>query len=273
MIFRKSPAWGTLAVLILFGAQSFANACDKCKSCECKTAKCCDNKGLLDALDVFAGKLHSSLKSKKSSCDQAPSCGCEVKPSGGCEAKATCGCELTPSCGCEVAPECGCEVKGKPSPMTMPMLPLQDAIPMVPSVPAKPAVPAPLQTAPEVVPLPDTKVDPFQDDAASRIRKVPARTIQYRTDAKKYGDQFDPQASNRRPAQARARVLQVAGFDSKSSSRRPLGDQKLEPAASKLAPQVIPASAARPLSSAERTVSAAKRDKSEPVKQYHNPLR
>lgn len=49
---------------------------------------------------------------------------------------------------------------------------------------------------PAPTPLPDSEIDPFMDDAANRIRKVPAKRINYEIPQKQpYGNRYDPQAS------------------------------------------------------------------------------
>ena len=68
-------------------------------------------------------------------------------------------------------------------------------------VPA-PAPPTETQPSLESAPLPDSQIDPFMDDAVNRVRRVPAKAINYRMNSESsskpaYGDTFDPQANNR----------------------------------------------------------------------------
>ncbi len=121
-------------------------------------------------------------------------------------------------------------------------------------------------TVPQTVPvpepmLPDEAVDPFQDDSAGRVRKIPAKTIQFRNDRPNYGSDYDPQASIRvkfSDGQSVAAQLPV-------SSRKPLA---LRQAVSKTG-DVVPAAAwrLRPITStAARRLPA----QTEPLP---NPLR
>ena len=218
-----------LMFLVASLLQASANACDHCKS------KCshCDNRGLLDIADSLFGKLHSQTKkvlstgkptSKSRNCDHAASCGCEVEPTCGCEVEPTCGCEVEPSCGCESQPSCGCESSsGYNPPRRLPQAPAapthqhqhmhyppQQSLP--PQVQAQPPIqsqPSPEQNftpdprnftpappPPSLQRTPDADVDPFTDDSATRVRKIPARAIQH-SQALPYGNSYDPQASSK----------------------------------------------------------------------------
>lgn len=166
--------------------------CSTQSACGCSTCSKSKSKGLLSAADKLVSKLFS-FKKKKSQCSSAPSCGCETvpscdcpsEPSCGCEVEPTCGCEIEPSCGCEMEPSCGCSTTYSPNTGAINRYVPQQSMPEV-----KPAVPAP-------TPLPDAELDPFMDDAVNRIRKVPARRINYQVPKKlPYGNRYDPQASN-----------------------------------------------------------------------------
>lgn len=77
-------------------------------------------------------------------------------------------------------------------------LPPQPVLRSVPA-PVPPTQPVP-KVVPQVQPLPDSKVDPFGDEASNRVRRVPAQAVRYpRLDDQQtpvYGQSFDPQASN-----------------------------------------------------------------------------
>lgn len=204
----------------------------------CRACRPTDDRGLLDFLDSAAQKVHPCLpklrmprlpsldtalgKAFGGQCRQAD-CGCEVSPSCGCESSPSCGCEVRePSCGCEDSGACGCQsgqmvysthptpapsgpthghlhsMAPYDQPYTAPM-----SVPDHRTPPGPPAAPAPLRSttpfiSPEPMPLPDSEVDPFRDDSAARVRRIPARSIQYRrpaSNASNYGQNYDPQAA------------------------------------------------------------------------------
>lgn len=169
-------------------------------------------------------------------CRSCATCGCEATETGeatcGCELREpSCGCELHESCNCHTHADAsppsshhqhaydsppiqrGAQTYAQPQMAPRPApTPVPQATPYVePYAPNErynsPAEtyrqPAPYhelqpmpQRVPETVPLPDNKVDPFRDDAATRIRKIPSRTIQYRQPEAAYRQNYDPQASN-----------------------------------------------------------------------------
>lgn len=93
---------------------------------------------------------------------------------------------------------------------------------------------------PQVTPLPDSEVDPFRDESATRVRRLPARPVQHRQSQGDYRQSFDPQArhesvrmslsddvlsdphpASARPSQSPTGVAQVQprGLDPHGSSR------------------------------------------------------
>jgi len=289
------------ALLATFAAasNSVSLACDKCKS-NCKTCTQCDDRGLLDVVDLLAGRLQKSLEDSrpklvggvrsKGSCDQ-PTCGCEAVS----VAKPTCGCESS-----HAAPR----LLSSPIDEQWAEPPMTHRIPKpVPHVQSPPqetpdsqisrgesptAVPIPVKTDREANPrsrsLPDEAVDPFTDDAASRIRKIPATSIQYQRPVPRYVDQYDPQAANRyrvrvgdrvqAPQSARA-VGQSPQFETVQSSRRgPVANGSISDAG---VPAVVTASGSSRLQPI-RSTDAGPLPSREEVRRseeayYANPLR
>ena len=164
--------------------------CSVQTTCECQK---CSKKGLLSSAEKMVSKLQSHTKKlfgfrkKKSDCSAAPSCGCETKcePNCGCEPEPNCGCEIEPTCGCETTPSCDSCCSANAGAINR-YAPAQ-SVPTVTPESTMPTVPAP---------IPDSQVDPFMDDAVNRIRKVPAKRINYQVPRKQpYGNRYDPQAS------------------------------------------------------------------------------
>lgn len=150
------------------------------------------------------------------------------------------------------------------------------------------AVPVPVKTDREAKPraraLPDEAVDPFTDDAASRIRKIPANSIQYQRPVPRYVDQYDPQAVNRyrvrvgdrvQAPQPATGISQSPQFETAQSSRRvPVANGSIADATM---PAVVTASGSSRLqpirsSNAERLSSREEARLSEEA-YYANPLR
>lgn len=213
-------AWIFLVASLL---QTSAGACDHCKS-KCRQ---CDNRGLMDLADSLFGKLHSQTKKIASackpaagsrSCDRAPKCGCEVAPTCGCEQEPSCGCEVAPTCGCEIGPSCGCENTPTslppqwqpqaqplsapvhqhmhyPPPQPQPQAPIQSHQTPEQQFTPEPRYFTPAPPPPSLQHSPDIDVDPFMDDAATRVRKIPAHAIRH-SQALPYGNSYDPQASS-----------------------------------------------------------------------------
>lgn len=228
---RSQIAIALLATLAA-ASNSVSLACDECKS-NCKTCTQCDDRGLLDAVDLLAGRAQKTLEGSrpkwvgggrvKEACDE-PTCGCAQLPA----AKPTCGCGTHRSA---PRPLPSAIQEQRAEPPTMRAIPLP--IPQVQRSPqtapnsqlprgdSPTAAPVPVNTGREAEPraksLPDEAVDPFTDDAASHIRKIPASSIQYQRPVPRYADQYDPQAVNR---------YRVRLGDSLPASERPgLGGQ------------------------------------------------
>lgn len=133
-------------------------------------------------------------------------------------------------------------------------------------------------------PLPDAAVDPFTDDAASRIRKIPASAIQYQRPINRYVDQYDPQAASVYRVRVGDRVQapqmpsvrnQSPQFETVQSSRRLTGATGVQSDASM--PAVVSASGTSRLQPI-RSTNAARLPSREEVRQseeayYDNPLR
>lgn len=165
--------------------------------------------------------LRNTLGQRPGNC---ASCGCELsEATGGCETREpSCGSELhEPSCGCEVhAPGCGCEVRAPggyqrhiegsyqgievyeaapsgsqaASPPAPPSTPeIMDTLQRQPKQ-AQPLLPVPAAPG-RPAPLPDNQVDPFRDDAAMRIRRLPARPAQHRSSSQPLRPTRDVQAA------------------------------------------------------------------------------
>ena len=193
----------TALLLSLFAVGAAAcdlHACDKChKSTPAKTCKNCDDAGLLDVFDAFAGHVHSAVKSKI----RMPTINRSPKKCSHCDG---------PSCGCELRTTKSVDTHQHAVPNQQPM-PLQHTPQPLnesntPTVnryweeshpaptfqnPAGVIPPAQLPT-PAPAPLPDRSIDPFLDDAATKIRKVPAAPVRSDSNAE-YRRQYSPQAS------------------------------------------------------------------------------
>jgi len=148
-----------------------------------------------------------------------------------CGAGPDCGCELNePACGCELnEPTCGCELhqtgrynshgqassRAATSPQpALPYEPLGESYsesycePYMLSPPAAiekdsdrigapqplPVAPQPLHQPAEIVPRPDSEVDPFRDESAGRVRRIPARAVQHTQSQRDYRQSYDAQA-------------------------------------------------------------------------------
>lgn len=241
-------------------------------------------------------------------CGSAPNCGCELnEPNCGCELnEPNCGCELNePNCGCELnEPNCGCELHQTGRYIThgqagsraatstqsaLPDDPLGEsysesyAEPYMPSSPTAidhdsyrinapkplPVTPQPHHQPTEIVPRPDSEVDPFRDESTGRVRRIPARAVQHTQSQRDYRQSYDAQARHEavrmslsddpigEPAQptvdsnyARRQNLDVNG-----SSRR----RTVEPAHSpaRHLPEVVTASGQQTLSSGRATPGAS----------------
>jgi hypothetical protein len=179
-------------------------ACEKCDSNR-RSPVCCNDRGLLDVLASATGKLIPAKPlfslTKGPACDVGgcqPTCGCETQPTCGCETRPDCGCETQPSCGCEAQPSCGCEtIPGQLLPHEVTGAARLMLQPQGSGVrqPNPPLTPSPNRSIPAQVPvpLPDSLVDPFTDDTAARIRRLPTPVNHaYQTQASKSSSRLDP---------------------------------------------------------------------------------
>ncbi len=148
-------------------------------------------------------------------CGAGPGCGCELS-------EPTCGCELSePTCGCELHQtgrydthgQAGSRAAISPQP-ARPYEPLGESYsesysePYMPSRPAAiehdssragtpqplPVAPQPLHQPAEIVPRPDSEVDPFRDESAGRVRRIPVRAVQHTPPQRDYRQSYDAQA-------------------------------------------------------------------------------
>ena len=309
---KRHLAFVTLVALALGMTTPVMADCDRCSS-GCKT--CCDDRGLLDALDVFASKLlarragpgcdscpcdHSSK-----ACDSCVQTKCDSGSCSGCDGHWSAPPASTPPASAQpVVPQplpavtknrqpsfpvakpsrqqsrsVEASRKGKPvsknTKATNPTQQLQNP-------PPPPMLPQP--QVPRVMPVPDSQVNPFTDDAsAAKPLRVRAQTIQYRRPApslrpsgskppkrlKSYGESYDSQADSGVQMRLKDDIQTQEGvvLAAKTSSRR------AQPAATDLSPlaprpPVVTASGNKPLPlppRATRKLSSA----SEPI----NPLR
>lgn len=200
-------------------ANSSLLACEECNSGHVCNA-CCqsDDRGLLDRIDSALVRRQPHLP--RVCLPQLPSlrdtfqdgllgnCGCGAGPS--------CGCELSPaSCGCEITPaSCGVELSGvarrpaaqwqrnsnSPSQPDVPSPEIaSDAFqprqqPVHRPQAATQVMPLQQHMPAETVPAPDNENDPFRDDSARVLRRVPAQSVQLRPSGRAYRQSYDPQA-------------------------------------------------------------------------------
>ena len=312
---RKFAATMVAAVMSLTGG-GLSLACDQCRGrTPCQVCGTSDDRGLLDGLDRVAQRLQPRLPrlpsldsalriafSDRGRCDSQASCGCELQgPTCGCELKeATCGCELKePTCGCE-APE-GCDGQyhtginasqlpvqrhnaqagQRPSPKQLPQ-----TAPSTPHPPTPMAAPAPIPhqgpnpmqpRVPELVPLPDKEVDPFRDDAAVRVRRIPARPIQNSHPSPDYSQNYGPQASRdsvrlRLSDDATAANPRMARDESSSNRTYTATAAKLNGTAELRQPEVVTAAAESHEHSSAAYYQSSKPRATRPI-EIRNPLR
>ena len=197
---RSQFAIALLAALAAV-SNSVSLACDRCQTnCKSCSAGSCDDSGLLDIVDRFAGRVQSTLRTSlpkvsirctshrgsAKACDE-PTCGCEMRhasPRGDCK-----------NCG----PSTHHPVEETWSPPPLPRVMTSPAPHSAPAQSLRHAHPQPMpQRQPselEPIPLPDAAVDPFMDESANRVRRVPASAVRYQRPASRYGDRYDPQAA------------------------------------------------------------------------------
>lgn len=264
------------------------DACERCKAAAHQRCACQqDDAGLLNRLDAFAGKFHKSVQgaagslvsfsSRGNSCDHKSQCHCTQKAPKN-HHEPTCGCEQSPNCGC-AAGNSGTQTYWPAQDNSWTPAPIPTPVPSVPSyAPSRPIVPAP---------LPDTQVNPFQDEDASYSRRVPAQAIQYRRPSRQLNQPMAPSRpsvdhyGNRYDVQANAAQFRMSD---QLASQAPLPAPKpsfvMPPAlkvilasaeqparlSSETAPKRLPTQAEEPRAPTAQAVPA-------PQAPYHNPLR
>lgn len=159
-----------------------------------------------------------------------PTCGCELKePSCGCESPESCDCRMHAGDNShhlhqhvhqDPLPRVNSTPSQRRVPDAQPVGPFAAPIPIpqrareeslrVPNVQRGPTndhntQPAPgserqllnpvQPKVPDLIPVPDREVDPFRDDSATRVRRVPSRAIQYRQPTPTNQRSYDEQAS------------------------------------------------------------------------------
>ncbi len=208
--------------------------CESINDCDCAVEPSCGcaapepSCGVEQPCKGGTGLFDRLFKKNKK---QARGCGCEISTT--CD----CSCDREPSCGC-AEPSCGCAAPavvqsdvGRQMISTTPLpapfantkaAPLKNPATLNANIPVNvpgdssasglESEPAPVppsmspKTSPSPQRIPDSQVDPFQDDAASKLRRVPATTIQYKLNrypggsvpakVETYDKAFDAQASN-----------------------------------------------------------------------------
>ena len=204
------------------------SACERCRGGHvCSTCQPSDDRGLLDRLDAFLVRRRPKLEPV--TIPRLPSIDGSL-----CRAVAgrvACRCGAGPNCGCELnEPTCGCElhqagryvthgqagagvaISPQPSPPSEQMnasrgggsysQPYSTSPPATaeqesyrPNTPKSlPASPLPLNQPKETVPRPDSEVDPFRDESAGRVRRIPARAVQHTPSPREYRQSYDAQA-------------------------------------------------------------------------------
>lgn len=178
-------------------------ACEQCDSRHACSA-CCqsDDRGLLDRIDSALQRRQPHLQ--RLCLPQLPSlqgnCGCGT-------ASASCGCEIAPaSCGAELSVLDGRTARplqsnsSAPSRSDVPSPQIEsDAFrprqkPVKHAPPTPQVVPLPQRVPAEVVPTPDSEIDPFRDDSARVLRRAPVQSVQLRPSGSVYRQSYDPQA-------------------------------------------------------------------------------
>ncbi|MEZ6137785.1 MAG: hypothetical protein R3C53_23100 [Pirellulaceae bacterium] len=276
-----------IALLAAACAGSLVTACDQCDAVPskvCKSCQKCDDRGLLDVVDLLAGRVQSSIKAVTPSIPKVRLCICKTQ---------TCTCQAsrhsnTAHKASQCDDQCECSSGGESSPRHYAPTPAPFPAPSTPSILpfsapeiheyrpsdqppySQPApAPRPVPASPELVPLPDTAVDPFRDDSANRVRRVPARTIQHSKPATRYGERYDPQAFNAyrvrlsddMPA-IRATVVPRVGFEAQSSRRPAAHIASYTAESEQPSPAVVTANSIAPIESNRSTAA-----------DYANPLR
>lgn len=272
-------------------------ACEECDNGHVCSV-CCqsDDRGLLDRIDSALVRRQPHLP--HGYLPQLPllrdtfrngvlgNCGGSAAPNCGCElSQATCGCEVTPaSCGVEI-PSVTRESTVQrqrnssapsqaaiPSPEIAPdaFQPRQQLIKRPQAAPqaAPQAVPLPQRMPAETTPTPDSESDPFRDDSARVLRRVPAQSVQLRPSGSVYRQSYDPQARHesvrmslsdrklpgQQPTPTSLSQLPRTNFDTQGSSRQ--GDFA-QPRDQRPLPAVVTASALAASGYAQQPPSAS----------------
>ncbi|QDV27680.1 hypothetical protein [Aureliella helgolandensis] len=287
-------------------------ACDKCNQAPHQNCRICDDCGILDVASGMANEIHTgvkglislpSLQLTRKQCDTHPgkasSCGCELNT---CGAELnTCGAELN-TCGCELN-SCGCELHaGTATPSSRASGESRQRSPAGgPSVPSyRNAPPAAPSRAP--LPLPravdEVPGNPFIDDAAARVRRMPARTVSHGRSilspagqaVPSYGARYDEQANARQWVRLRddsavnhsalasnpAPELGVEAYSRGAGAVAPLRAVVVASAAKEVEPKAVATHPARigPQANLRATpLNSTGETESEHFDYYHNPLR
>ncbi len=176
------------ACLISVSSTASAQNCgvESCASGGCKCSKKhCDDKGLLElinnAASNFEGRLADMIPDRSRACMKSPG----VKSQ--CDCNKCSGSSDFATYYTEVTPVAQPDFVHPPKPRIMAPPNSVDA------------VPAPKLRKREIVPPPDSRVNPFGDDpveSTRNLRPVPARPASYLRSNSNSGVEFDPQASN-----------------------------------------------------------------------------
>lgn len=277
------------------------SACDHCRVGQaCSSCQPSDDRGLLDKLDSFL--MHRRPQLSPVTIPRLPTLdGSLVRAVTGrtarrWSAETGCGCELNePTCGCELHQtgryhthgQAGSRAAISPYPA-----PLYEQLgesysesysePYTPIPPAAvederyrtdgphslPDAPLPNYQPEEVVPHPDSEVDPFRDESAGRVRRIPARAVQHTQPQRDYRQSYDSQArrepvrmslpdnaiSGQSQMTAGSNYARRQNLDVNSSSRH----RAVEPTrtSTERLPEVISAAGQRPLSDARVNADA-----------------
>lgn len=257
-------------------------ACEECDSGHVCSV-CCqsDDRGLLDRIDSALMRRQPHLP--HGYLPQLPlvrdtfrngllrNCGCSASPNCGCEIRqASCGCEVTPaSCGVEMLNMPGESTDQWQSNLTAPVQldvpspeittdafqPRQQLIQRPPAASQIKSLPQHMPA--ETVPTPDSESDPFRDDSARVLRRVPAQSIQLRPSGSAYRQSYDPQARHesirmslsdhelpgQRPTPTSLSQLPRTTFDAVGSSRQAGFAPPAQPREQRPLPSVVTASA------------------------------
>lgn len=271
------------ACLISVGSIANAQSCGA-ESCDSGTCKCskrnCDDKGLLEVINNAASNFEAKLAS--------------MIPDRGVGARTHCSCD---KCSAVAAQHYEVASPHPSSSSSMPHIAPPVAQPDVTRPPVHPpvprmapqntieSVPAPNSGPHEVVPLPDSRVNPFKDDpipTSRNLKPVPVRSGSYLRTGNRLETDFDPQASNYSAKQsalitkaASRTIIDTSNGLAKTSSTRRVQSQSNNSVSDtessyfdRIAPEVVPASLSTPVSNLRRLPSIPPADD-----QFVNPLR